>query len=204
MFSFTNVAQVANVADIQCIDFLTKGSNVHKENGENWMQSVLHHKKVTAYSNEVCQNSKEEQCQTVAFFLSVHDTWTMSELHIWVSHLHKYLIAKGITKEDTLKEQSLASWIRHHPAVRYSSPSSYTDVSDWSFITNLWLLGSMNSSPRRRKGSGVTVTTREKSSRLREKTWPWRRAAVTGSSLTSVHWRPLLVSRYWRVGPGLR
>lgn len=47
-----------------------------------------------------------------------------------------------------------------------------TEVSDCSLMTNLWLFGSMNSSPSRRKGSGVTVTTREKSRRRREKTRP--------------------------------
>ena len=83
--------------------------------------------------------------------------------------------------------------------------SSHTEVSDCSRITNLWLLGSMNSSPRFKKGRAVTVTTRAKSRRRREKTWPWRRAEVTGSSLTSVHWRPLPFSRwYCRVGPVLR
>lgn len=82
--------------------------------------------------------------------------------------------------------------------------SSYTDVSDWSFMTNLWLLGSMNSSAKWRKGRDITVTMREKSVRRNEKTWPWCRAAVTGSSLTSVQWRPLLGSRYWMVGPWMR
>lgn len=81
----------------------------------------------------------------------------------------------------------------------------HTEVSDWSLMTNLWLFGSINSSPRRRKGSGVTVTTREKSRRRREKTRPWRSADVTGSSLTSVHWRPLpFCCWYCMVGPGLR
>lgn len=88
----------------------------------------------------------------------------------------------------------------------FLSPSLvHTEVSDCSRITNLWLLGSMNSSPKFRKGSDVTVTTRAKSSRRSEKTWPWRRADVTGSSLTSVHWRPLPFSRwYCRVGPVVR
>lgn len=48
----------------------------------------------------------------------------------------------------------------------------HTEVSDCSLMTNLWLFGSMNSSPSRRKGSGVTVTTREKSRRRRENTRP--------------------------------
>lgn len=81
----------------------------------------------------------------------------------------------------------------------------YTEVSDCSLMTNLWLFGSMNSSPSRRKGSGVTVTTREKSRRRREKTKPWRRAEVTGSSLTRVHWRPLpFCCWYCMVGPAVR
>lgn len=85
------------------------------------------------------------------------------------------------------------------------SLSSYTEVSDWSRITNLWLLGSINSSPRLRKGRGVTVTTRAKSRRRRENTSPWRSADVTGSSLTRVHCRPLPFSRwYCMVGPGVR
>lgn len=96
-----------------------------------------------------------------------------------------------------------------HPSIPPLNPvtifSSHTEVSDCSRITNLWLLGSMNSSPRFKKGRAVTVTTRAKSRRRREKTWPWRRAEVTGSSLTSVHWRPLPFSRwYCRVGPVLR
>ncbi len=83
--------------------------------------------------------------------------------------------------------------------------SSHTEVSDWSRMTNLWLLGSINSSPRLKKGRGVTVMTRAKSRRRREKTSPCRSAEVTGSSLTRVHWRPLPFSRwYCMVGPGDR
>lgn len=87
----------------------------------------------------------------------------------------------------------------------HQSNAVQTEVSDCSLMTNLWLLGSMNSSPSRRKGRGVTVTTREKSRRRREKTRPWRRAEVTGSSLTKVHWRPPpFCCWYCMVGPGVR
>lgn len=81
----------------------------------------------------------------------------------------------------------------------------HTEVSDCSRMTNLWLFGSMNSSPSRRNGSGVTVTTREKSRRRSENTRPCRRPDVTGSSLTKVHWRPLpFCCWYCMVGPGVR
>lgn len=81
----------------------------------------------------------------------------------------------------------------------------YTEVSDCSLMTNLWLFGSINSSPSRKNGSCVTVTTREKSRWRREKTIPWRRAEVTGSSLTNVHWRPLpFWCWYCIVGPEAR
>lgn len=81
----------------------------------------------------------------------------------------------------------------------------YTEVSDCSLMTNLWLFGSINSSPRRKNGSCVTVTTREKSRWRKEKTRPWRRAEVTGSSLTNVHWRPLpFWCWYCIVGPEAR
>lgn len=81
----------------------------------------------------------------------------------------------------------------------------YTEVSDCSLMPNLWLFGSMNSSPSRKKGSCVTVTTREKSRWRSEKTRPWRSADVTGSSLTKVHWRPLpFWCWYCIVGPETR
>ena len=45
--------------------------------------------------------------------------------------------------------------------LRGGGGAPHTEVSDCSLITNLWLFGSMNSSPSRRKGRGVTETTRE-------------------------------------------
>lgn len=151
--------------------------------------------------------------------------WCFSYIHVSkdhsVSHSEKQSWQSGfkyckVNKEQTkytlkksppkISPQLLVHMMRH-PAPPLPCPvplPSYTDVSDWSFMTNLWLLGSINSSAMCKKGSGVTVTIRERSRRLRQKTWPWRKEAVTGSSLTSVHWRPLLLSRYCRVGPGTR